>query len=177
MGGKDKSRKAVPSAGGNPLREAQDLIYDAWEMADLKSCLALARRALKISPDCADAYVLLAEAARTRAKALELYRKGVEAGDARWAGRPSSAMRVTSGASSKPKREVRRILVQQQLADLRERRGLSQAQLAEAIGVSQPRIAQIEKGRIEGFRIQTLMRVADALGADLKIVLMRAQST
>ncbi len=76
------------------------------------------------------------------------------------------------GLEPQVKREVRRILVQQQLADLRERRGLSQAQLAAAIGVSQPRIAQIEKGRIEGFRIQTLMRVAEALGADLKIDLM-----
>ncbi len=81
MGVRGKSRKPVPSADGNPLNAAQDLIYDAWEMADLKSGLALARRALKISPDCADAYVLLAEAARTRAKALELYRKGVEAGE------------------------------------------------------------------------------------------------
>src|SRR5271169_4178978 len=80
-GYKGKSRKPAPSAGANPLDEAQELIYDAWEMADLKSCLELARRALKISPDCADAYVLLAEAARTRAKALELYRKGVAAGE------------------------------------------------------------------------------------------------
>ena len=81
MTGKSESRKPVPKPGMSPLDEAQDLIYDAWEMADQKSCLELARRALKIFPDCADAYVLLAQAARTRAKALELYRKGVEAGE------------------------------------------------------------------------------------------------
>ena len=40
----------------------------------------LARRALEISPDCADAYVLLAENAGSRKEALELYQKGVEAG-------------------------------------------------------------------------------------------------
>ena len=76
------------------------------------------------------------------------------------------------GLERQVKREVRRILVQQQLADLRERRGLSQAQLAEALGYAQPRIAQIEKGRIEGFRLRHFIRVADALGADLKIDLM-----
>lgn len=81
MGGKGKLRKPVASAGAISLNEAQELIYDAWEKQDRKSRLALARRALKISPDCADAYVLLAQDARPQAKALELYRKGVEAGE------------------------------------------------------------------------------------------------
>jgi len=44
-----------------PLNEAQDLIYDAWEVNDSKRRVALARKALEISPDCADAFVLLAE--------------------------------------------------------------------------------------------------------------------
>lgn len=44
--------------------------------------LALAHTALATSPDCADAYVLLAEeAADTVARALEYYQKGVEAGE------------------------------------------------------------------------------------------------
>lgn len=42
---------------------------------------ALANKAVSLSPDCADAYVLLAEQATTRDQALELYRKGVEAGE------------------------------------------------------------------------------------------------
>jgi tetratricopeptide (TPR) repeat protein len=60
---------------------AQDIIYDAWEYRDPMKRAALARKALKLSADCADAYVLLAEAAATPAKALELYRQGVEAGE------------------------------------------------------------------------------------------------
>lgn len=41
----------------------------------------MARKALAVSPRCADAYVLLAqETARTVDEALDLYRKGVEAG-------------------------------------------------------------------------------------------------
>lgn len=81
MGGKTKAGKPGPRASRDVLGQAQDMIYDAWEYADPMKRAALARKALKISADCADAYVLLAEAAATPAKALELYRKGVEAGE------------------------------------------------------------------------------------------------
>lgn len=80
MTGKTKRAKPGPRGGRDLLGQAQELIYNAWEIADPLKRTALARKALKISPDCADAYVLLAQAARTSAKALEFYRKGVEAG-------------------------------------------------------------------------------------------------
>jgi len=65
----------------SPLERAQDLIYDAWE-AEGAERVELARRALQISPDCADAFVLLAdEAARSLQEALELNRQGVAAGE------------------------------------------------------------------------------------------------
>lgn len=61
--------------------DAQDIMYDAWEADTRKQRVALARKALAVSPRCADAYVLLAqETARTVDEALDLYRKGVEAG-------------------------------------------------------------------------------------------------
>jgi len=64
------------------LKKAQDIIYDAWEVTDPKRRVALARKALEISPDCADAYVLLAEeTASSLPGALHLYRQGVEAGE------------------------------------------------------------------------------------------------
>ena len=40
----------------------------------------LARQALELWPDCADAYVLLAENAGSRPQALDLYQKRVKAG-------------------------------------------------------------------------------------------------
>jgi tetratricopeptide (TPR) repeat protein len=43
--------------------------------------MALARKALTISPDCADAYVLLAEAATDPQAARRLYEQGVAAGE------------------------------------------------------------------------------------------------
>lgn len=65
-----------------PLKKAQDIMYDAWEVTDPKRRVALARRALEISPDCADAYALLAEeTASSLTEALNLYRQGVEAGE------------------------------------------------------------------------------------------------
>jgi tetratricopeptide (TPR) repeat protein len=80
IAGKTNGKKPGPRGGRDLLGQAQDIIYDAWEYAHPLKRAALARKALKLSPDCADAYVLLAEAAPTPARALELYRKGVEAG-------------------------------------------------------------------------------------------------
>jgi tetratricopeptide (TPR) repeat protein len=62
--------------------EAQDVMYDAWEQTNRRARVALAHKALAISPLCADAYVLLAEEeAKSAAAALAYYRKGVEAGE------------------------------------------------------------------------------------------------
>lgn len=69
-------------ANGDPqLKKAQELMYDAWEERKPAKRIAIARQALKISPNCADAYVLLAEEeASTTEQALEYYQQGVEAG-------------------------------------------------------------------------------------------------
>jgi tetratricopeptide (TPR) repeat protein len=63
------------------IEKAQDLIYDAWERATARSRIALARKALAISPLCADAYNILAEEARSVEEARDLYARGVEAGE------------------------------------------------------------------------------------------------
>ncbi len=41
--------------------KAQDVMYQAWDQAEPRKRIALANKALTISPLCADAYVLLAE--------------------------------------------------------------------------------------------------------------------
>lgn len=64
------------------LEKAQQIMYDAWEERNPAKRIALARRALKVSPDCADAYVLLAEEeAGTVQLALEYYQEGIRAGE------------------------------------------------------------------------------------------------
>ena len=68
----------------SPLERAQELMYDAWEASGSRR-VKLARQALEISPDCADAYVLLAEEARSLPEAKQLYEQGVSAGERAWA--------------------------------------------------------------------------------------------
>jgi tetratricopeptide (TPR) repeat protein len=64
-----------------PLEQAQQLIYEALETEGKKK-VKLAEQALKISADCADAYVLLAEEkADSPEEALKLYEAGVKAGE------------------------------------------------------------------------------------------------
>src|SRR5579864_3296293 len=65
--------------------------------------------------------------------------------------------------------ELARVLIEQKIAALRRRRGLTQAALAERSGVSQPMIAQIESGKLNNLTLKTLARTARALGASLKI--------
>jgi tetratricopeptide (TPR) repeat protein len=66
---------------GTPLDRAQELMYQAFEQRDPEQRVRLAHEALEISPDCADAYVLLAEHAPTRKQALRLWEEGVAAGE------------------------------------------------------------------------------------------------
>jgi tetratricopeptide (TPR) repeat protein len=74
------SQCCKPARSKRPLERAQELIYDAWESSPARA-VKLARQALEFSPDCADAYVLLAnlEAATIRER-IELLRQGVAAG-------------------------------------------------------------------------------------------------
>ena len=56
-------------------------MYRAFEESNEKRRVRLAEQALEICPDCADAYVLLAENATSRKEALRLYQQGVAAGE------------------------------------------------------------------------------------------------
>ncbi len=68
-------------AADDALSRAQNLMYRAFDTPELNGRVKLARQALEISPDCADAYVLLAETASTAAEAIDLYQKGAAAGE------------------------------------------------------------------------------------------------
>ncbi|MBP7862601.1 hypothetical protein KA183_13035 [bacterium] len=64
----------------SPLEEAQAIVWKAFEAPSKKKRIALAKEALKISDDCADAYVLLAEMTDSGSEMISYYRQGVEAG-------------------------------------------------------------------------------------------------
>jgi tetratricopeptide (TPR) repeat protein len=73
----------LPAAGelDSKLDAAQQIVYQAYEQTSRSRRIALARQALDVSSDCADAYVLLAEHAPTPAAELALYEQGVAAGE------------------------------------------------------------------------------------------------
>jgi tetratricopeptide (TPR) repeat protein len=67
-------------ASAQQRQQAEDLVYDAWEASGERRAV-LARDALALWPDCADAYVLLAQAtASNLEQARELLEQGVAAG-------------------------------------------------------------------------------------------------
>jgi DNA-binding Xre family transcriptional regulator len=61
------------------------------------------------------------------------------------------------------------MMIEQQLSALRKQRGMTQAQLAKRLGVSQPHIAKLEAGRAKNIELHTLCRWATALGAKLTV--------
>jgi tetratricopeptide (TPR) repeat protein len=74
-------RGAVDYAANEAVFHAQDLMYEAFDAKGARRA-ALAREALAISPDCADAYLLLAEETATSLEeARELLQQGVSAGE------------------------------------------------------------------------------------------------
>jgi len=64
-----------------PAGEAQALVYRAFSERNEGRRVQLAHDALAIDPDCADAYVLLAEHAPGRKQRFDLFEKGVAAGE------------------------------------------------------------------------------------------------
>jgi tetratricopeptide (TPR) repeat protein len=68
-------------APDTPLSRAQEVMYQAFGERDPRRRVQLARDALALCPDCADAYVLLAEHESSRKAALALYEQGVAAGE------------------------------------------------------------------------------------------------
>lgn len=71
---------AMPSTAVTPLERAQELMYQAFDARGRRR-IQLARKALDVSPDCADAYVLLAEESPDPQTALALYAQGMAAGE------------------------------------------------------------------------------------------------
>lgn len=64
-----------------PLEKAQAIMYTAFEQISRAERIRLAKKALTICEDCADAYVLLAEETESIEEKKRLYELGVQAGE------------------------------------------------------------------------------------------------
>lgn len=65
-------------ADDSPRSRASEFLHEAFSAHDVREVVALAKKALEVWPDCADAHVLLAENARSPKEALGFYTRGVE---------------------------------------------------------------------------------------------------
>jgi tetratricopeptide (TPR) repeat protein len=64
----------------NSLEEAQDIVFRAYSIRGRKQ-IHMARKALEVDPNCADAYILLAERTPLRDRQLEYYTQALEAAE------------------------------------------------------------------------------------------------
>jgi tetratricopeptide (TPR) repeat protein len=74
-------RELAGTNKGTPLDQAQELIFQAFQSNEPTEKELLARRALALSADCADAHTILAENAPNRKAALPLHEQALAAGE------------------------------------------------------------------------------------------------
>jgi len=70
--------------------------------------------------------------------------------------------------------EKQSLMLAIKIVELREKKGLSQQQLAKLMGTSQQAISRIESGKYEGFTLKTLEKIAESTGMRVKIEFVSA---
>lgn len=61
----------------------------------------------------------------------------------------------------------------QKISGIIARRGLTQAEAAGVLGVDQPKVSALKRGRISGFSLERLVRFLILLGLDVEIVVKK----
>jgi len=59
-----------------------------------------------------------------------------------------------------------------QIRSLREKRGLTQKELAKLAGISQPNVARIESADYQGYTLRTLEKISGALSARVNVMVV-----
>jgi ribosome-binding protein aMBF1 (putative translation factor) len=72
-------------------------------------------------------------------------------------------------------KELSRVRLAYRIAELREKRGLTQSELARKVGTTQAGISRLENPNYRNYSLKTLEKVANALGARLKVELEEKQ--
>jgi DNA-binding Xre family transcriptional regulator len=84
--------------------------------------------------------------------------------------RPFAELRAQMSPRRRARNEnaARKMLVEIQLSEMRKHSHMTQRQLAAALGIRQPTLAQMEKQ--DDLRLSTLHRLVEALGGRLEII-------
>ncbi len=73
-------KKLPPLNPDDPVSLAQEMVYNAYEAETLDGAIGKAKQALKIDPNCADAYLILAETAMEPDEMIGYFEQAVAAG-------------------------------------------------------------------------------------------------
>ena len=65
----------------------------------------------------------------------------------------------------------------QKITSIIQRRRLTQAQAADVLGVDQPKVSALKRGRLSGFSLERLVRFLILLGRDVEIVVKKRRPT
>ena len=60
-----------------------------------------------------------------------------------------------------------------QIGEIMKRRGLSQVEAAQLLGLDQPKVSALMRGRLAGFSTDRLLRCLRALDCDVEIIIKR----
>ena len=71
---------------------------------------------------------------------------------------------------------VDQMMIEDQLIELRRKRGISQATLARWMGVTQPLVARLEAGGAKNLTLATIARTTAALGGRIEIKIRPARA-
>jgi predicted XRE-type DNA-binding protein len=89
--------------------------------------------------------------------------------------RPSSGNVFADLALPQPRELLARAELVQRIRDIISERKLTQVKAAAVLGVDQPKISALMRGKLDGFSIDRLLRFLNALGRDVEIVIRPAQ--
>jgi predicted XRE-type DNA-binding protein len=76
---------------------------------------------------------------------------------------------------TEPEEELARAELAHRIATIIEDRGLTQAEAAALMGINQPKVSALVRGRLEGFSLERLTRYLIALGQDVEIIVRPAR--
>lgn len=72
-----------------------------------------------------------------------------------------------------PQEALAKAELARKIADIIARKKMTQVQVAQVLGVDQPKVSALVRGRLTDFSVERLMRFLTALGQDVEIVVKR----
>lgn len=75
---------------------------------------------------------------------------------------------------TKPQEMLAKAELARRISQMITQRGLTQATAAKLLGVDQPKISALIRGRLDGFSMDRLFRFLNALGSDVEIIIRPA---